>query len=60
MIPDLLREVFERTDWEMGETNIPICMRIGSFQPRPLNVRMLSCQLSDQDMEFTGDLDNID
>ena len=27
-----------------------ICMRIGSFQPRPLNVRMLSCWLSHQDM----------
>ncbi len=27
-----------------------ICMRIGSFQPRPLNVRMLSCWLSHRDM----------
>jgi uronate dehydrogenase len=27
-----------------------ICMRIGSFQPRPLNVRMLSCWISHQDM----------
>ncbi len=27
-----------------------ICMRIGSFQPRPLNVRMLSCWLSYRDM----------
>ena len=27
-----------------------ICMRIGSFQPRPLNVRMLSCWLSHPDM----------
>lgn len=27
-----------------------ICMRIGSFQPRPLNVRMLSCWLSHHDM----------
>ena len=27
-----------------------ICQRIGSFQPRPLNVRMLSCWLSHRDM----------
>lgn len=27
-----------------------ICMRIGSFQPRPMNVRMLSCWLSPRDL----------